>query len=75
MDTQNDPGGISFKISWLNRFSSQEMLGSLRMLSLLGGDAVKNFDFEGKYVDIPTCVIGIDHVLIHNFVQDQTDQC
>ena len=50
------------------------MLSSLRILSLLGGDAVKNFDFEGKYVDIPTDVVGINHVLIHNFVQDPTDQ-
>ena len=73
MDIQNDPGGISFIIPRLSQFSSQEMLGSLRMLSLRGEIRLETV-FEEEYVDIPISVIVIDQVLIPDFVQNTTDQ-
>ena len=46
------------------------MLGSLRMLSLIGGDKDKDFVFKEEYVDITITVINIDQAPIPDIVQE-----
>ena len=70
LDTLKDPGVTNSMILLLNQFLRQEMLGSLRMLSLIGGDKDKDFVFKEEYVDIPTNVIDIDQAPIPDIVQE-----
>ena len=44
------------------------MPGSLRMLSLSGGDRVRDFIFEEEYINIPIVAIGIDQDSIPNVI-------
>ena len=67
--TLKNPGVTNSMILLLNQFLRREMLGSLRMLSLMGGDKDRDFVFEEEYVDIPTVVIDIVQAPTPDIVQ------
>ena len=50
------------------------MLSSLMISSLQEGDTARDFVFKEEYVDVLTCVIGIDQVFIPDLVQDTINQ-
>ena len=54
----------------LNQFLGQELLGSLRMLSLMGEIRIGIFFFEEEYVEITTAVIDIDQAPIPDIVHE-----
>ena len=70
LDTLKDPGVTNSMILPPNQFLRREMLGSLRMLSLIKEIRIEIFFFEEEYVDIPTAFIDIDQASIPNIVQE-----
>ena len=63
----------NFMISWLSRFLSGEMSNSFENFEFVGGDTVRDFVFEDKYVNVLIGVIGINEGFIPDFVQNTTN--